>query len=99
MAGDAVGRDVQHAVMEPTDADITGIADAAPRAGTIGLDPVDTFAVLAPEFGRVVDRSVVHRLVLGFIDIGALGPIRADGDHLIAHGFLPNALTAVLLPF
>jgi hypothetical protein len=33
MAVDAVGRDVQHAVMEPADADVAGIVDVAHRRG------------------------------------------------------------------
>jgi hypothetical protein len=90
VAVDAVRRDVEHAVVEPADADIAGIVDVAHRVGRIGLDPVDPLAVLAPELNRVLDRGLVHRLVLGVVDIGALGPIRADGDQFVAHGHPPN---------
>ncbi len=92
MAIDAVGRHVQHAIVVPADTDVAGIVDIAHGAGAVRLDPVDTLAVLAPESSGILDRRFVHRLVLRFVDIGALGPIGADGDHLIGHGFPPVSL-------
>src|SRR5207342_1320037 len=89
MAVDAIGRHVQHAVVIPADVDIAGVVDVAHRARTVGLDPVYALAVFAPERGGIPDRSLVHRLVLGRIDIGALGPIGADVDQFIGHGFPP----------
>ena len=50
---DAVGRDVQHAVVEPADADIAGVVDVAHGARTVRLDPVDALAVLAPELDGI----------------------------------------------
>ena len=94
VAIDAVGRDVQHAVMEPADANLAVVIDVAHGAGAVGLDPVDALAVLAPELHRILDRGFVHRLVLGVVDIGALGPIRGNGDQFVAHGVpLPQCLS------
>jgi len=98
MAIDAVRRDVQHAVMEPADADIAGVVDVAHRAGAVGLDPIDPLAVLAPEPDRVLHRRLVHLLVFGVVDIGALGPLGADGDQFIAHGILPESLIGANCP-
>ena len=42
-------------------------------------------------WGEILDRGLVHRLVLGVVDIGALGPLRADVDQVIGHRFLPPA--------
>ena len=84
---DAVGRDVQHAIVEPADADVAVVVDVAHGRGAVGLDPVDPLAVFFPEFGGIRGRGLVHGLVLGVVDIGALGPVRTDGDHLIGHGF------------
>ena len=47
MTVDAVGGDVQHAVMEPADADIAGIIDVAHRIGTVGLDPMCLWTFLS----------------------------------------------------
>ena len=94
VAIDAIRRHVQDAVMEPADANIAGVVDIAHRARAVGLDPVDTLAVLAPELDRIGDRGVVHRLVLRLVDIGALGPVRADGDQFVAHEIPPECLVA-----
>jgi hypothetical protein len=94
MPVDAVGRHVQHAVVIPADMDVAGVVDVAHRPVAVGLDPVDALAVLAPEFGGILDRRFVHRLVFGVVDIGALGPFGADVDQFIGHRSLPPAFAA-----
>ena len=79
MAVDAVGRDVEGAVLEPFDRDI-GIGEGRVLDAGIGLDPVDTFAVLAPKRLGVSDRSFVHGAVHRVVDQGGFCPNTAGLD-------------------
>ena len=69
MAVDAVGRDVESAVLEPFDRDI-GIGEGRVLDAGLGLDPVDTFAVLTPKRLWVSDRSFVHGAVNRVVNQG-----------------------------
>ena len=73
MPVDAVGRDVERAVLVPLDRDVVGIVGGVLDLG-VGLDPVDALADLAPEPVRVLDRALVHRQVL-LVDPGAARPL------------------------
>ena len=61
VAVDAVGRDVELAVLEPFDRDVVVVERGVLDAG-VGLDPVEPPALLAPEGVRVGDRGGVHPL-------------------------------------
>ena len=54
---------VQGAIVEPLDADFTEVVVDVFDLG-VGLDPVQTFAVLAPECFGVVHRLGIHLLIL-----------------------------------
>jgi hypothetical protein len=89
MAVDAVLRDVGHAVLEPFDRDAMRIERGVLHLG-VRLDPVDAFAVLAPEAVRIRNRALVHRLVLGIVDEGALRPFHRNVVDLLAHARTPS---------
>ena len=73
MAVDAVGGDVEHAVLEPFDRDVAGREGGVLDLGE-GLDPVDALGLLGPESVGVADRARIHVAVFGLVDKGALGP-------------------------
>ena len=88
MAVDAVVGDVQRAVLEPFDRDVArrerGVLDLVER-----LDPVDALGLLGPEAVRVGDRALVHLLVLGLVDEGALLPLGGNlVDLVVGHRLL-----------
>ena len=72
MTVETIGRRVEGAVEIPFDMHIVrsigNILDLA-----IGLDPVDPFALFAPEALRIVDRLLVHFQIFVVIDPGVLG--------------------------
>jgi hypothetical protein len=80
MAVDAVGRDVESAVLEPFDRDI-GMGEGAVLDARVRPDPVDTFAVLAPKRLGVSDRRfVLARYIASSIkaDSATLGKLLKD---------------------
>ena len=73
MAVDAVVTDVQRAVLEPLDRHVVRVVGGVLHLAE-GLDPVDALGLLGPETVRVLDRSLIHLLVFGVVDEGALPP-------------------------
>ena len=103
VAVDAVGRNVQRAVLEPFDRDIAeferGILDLG-----IGLDPVDPLAFDGPEPLGVIDRGGVFGRILLGIDMGMGDEIRrcavkAGGLTRFCHKSLPDPKAAVRTAF
>src|SRR5262249_5126686 len=68
----------------PFDRDVVGRVRGVLHPG-VRLDPVDALAVLAPECVRIADRGLVHRLVLGVVDVGALRPFGGDFVNRVGH--------------
>jgi hypothetical protein len=85
VAVEAVGREVERAVLEPADAEVglveAGVLDLAER-----LDPVDPLRLFAPEALRVLGRgAVLGRVFLG-ADQGVLHPLFGDRvNRVLAH--------------
>ena len=77
MPVDAIGRDVEGAVLEPFDRHV-GIGERGVLDARIGLDPVEPLALLAPELIGVVDAFPVELLVLVLVDIRAFFPFLGD---------------------
>ena len=73
MAVDAIGADVERAVLVPADMEILGVVGDVLDLG-VGLDPVEALALLAPEGDGIGDRGLVEIAIFGIVDIGALGP-------------------------
>ena len=88
VAVDAVGADVERAVLVPFDRDVTRDRSSVLDLG-VRLDPVDPLADLAPEAGGVVDRALVHLLVLRIVDKGLGGPLRGHCVDLLRHARAP----------
>ena len=84
MAVDAVGADVERAVLVPLDGDVVGRVGGVLDLG-VGLDPVDALADLAPEPVGVLDRALVHRQVLLVVDPGAARPLGGYVVDLVRH--------------
>ena len=90
VAVNAVGRDVQRAVFEPADVDVAGSERRVFDLG-IGLDPVDTLAVLGPERFWVVHRCCVHLVIFVFVGVGVRREIGVRQIHAVfvfQHGSL-----------
>ena len=77
VAVDAVGGDVERAVLEPFDRDV-GIGEGGVLDARIGLDPVEALALLAPELVGLLDALRVELLVFVLVDEGALFPLLRD---------------------
>ncbi len=81
---DAIGRNVESAVFEPPDVNVTrvkgGVLDAL-----IGLDPIQAAPGLAPKTPRVLDRLFVKLLVVFVVNPSAFGPICRYGVDLLRH--------------
>jgi hypothetical protein len=75
---DAVVAGVERAVLEPADLHVAG--EACVLNPRIGLDPMQPFALLAPEGVRVAHRFVVHPGIAAFVDPGRLGDCFRNGD-------------------
>ena len=91
MPVDAIGRDVERAVMKPLDLDVA-LVGAVLDLG-VRLDPIDALAVLAPEPLLVLDRAFVHLAVFLVVDPRALGDrighriqVRRAFGGLFVHG-------------
>ena len=85
MPVEAVGRDVQRAVVIPADMDIARVADVLHLR--IGLDPVQALALLAPEFCRIGERGGIERVILGLVDPGGAGERCRDREKIVVgHG-------------
>ena len=69
MPVDAIGADVQRAILEPFDVHCAG-REAGVLDLRIGFDPVDPLAMLCPEPLGILDRGVIHRLVAVGGDMG-----------------------------
>src|SRR4051794_18955203 len=87
MAIDAIPGDVEDAILEPFDGNVTGGEGAILDLGE-GLDPVNAPALLGPESRGILHRARVHLLIFGLIDPGALCPFSADVINLLGHRFL-----------
>src|SRR5258708_20629344 len=89
MAVDAVPRDIEDAVLEPFDRNVSRrerrVLDLGER-----LHPADALGLLGPESVGIPDRPRVHLLVLGLIGPGALGPFHRHVVNLLRH---PTAYT------
>src|SRR5215213_4411684 len=66
MAVDAVGANVERAVLEPADMNIAGEADILDLA--VRLDPIQPLAVLTPESLWILDRLGIKAFVALSID-------------------------------
>ena len=89
MPVDAIVGDVRDPVLEPLDRHVVHVEAGVLDFG-VGLEPVDPFALFAPESIRITQRALVHLLVLGLIDPSALRPFGGDVIHLVRHEFLPR---------
>ncbi len=88
VAVDAVGADVERAVLVPLDRYVLGRVGGVLDLG-VGLDPVDALAHLAPEQGRLVDRALVHCQVFVVVEEGPARPLGGDVIDLVGHCALP----------
>src|SRR5271170_3890165 len=82
MPVDAVGGDVERAVLEPLDRDVAGkpgVLDLGKR-----LDPVDALAVLGPELVGMLDRIRVHLEIPRLVDPGALRRLARNGKSSLS---------------
>ena len=96
MAVDAIVGDVGHAILEPFDRDVVRIERDVLDLG-VGLEPMDPFALLAPEPVGVRERVRIHLFVLRCVDPGALGPIDGNFVHLLGHELLSRRPLAAAL--
>src|SRR5438093_9481610 len=84
MTIEAVGRDVQHAVIEPADMDLAGEGDVLHLCEW--LDPIQTAPVLRPKPFGVGDRFRIHPLVFGGVDPSGFGNfVRYRKECGVAH--------------
>src|ERR1700684_2518232 len=87
MTVDAVVSDVGRAILEPFDRDVLfgerGVLDLAEMRR-----PVDALGLLGPKAVGIGERAVVHFLVFGLADEGALGPLGGNFVDLIRHAVL-----------
>ena len=82
---DAIGADIERAVLEPFNRDV-GIGEACILDEAIGLDPIDPLALLAPELVRLIDALLVELLVLVLVDEGVFLPVLRDlVDSFLRH--------------
>ena len=85
MPVDAVGGDVERAVLEPFDRHVRR-PEGRVLDARVGLDPVDALADLAPERVGVGDRAVVEALIPLRVDPGAGRPVRRHRIERFRHG-------------
>src|SRR5258706_4614887 len=84
MAVDAVPRDIEDAVLEPFDRNVTRGEGYVLDLGE-GFHPADALGLFGPEPVGVLDRARIHLLVLGLIGPGALGPFGRDIINFLGH--------------
>ena len=77
---DAVGRDVERAVLEPFDVEIVRIPGDVLDPGE-RLDPVDALGLLRPEPFRILQRVRVHGVVFRSVDQRARLPILGNRNN------------------
>src|SRR4051794_39734835 len=84
MAVDTVPGDIENAILEPFDRNVSGrkrrVLDLGER-----LHPADALGLLGPEPVGIADRTGVHLLVLGLVDKGAFGPFRGYIVDFLGH--------------
>ncbi len=95
VAVDAVGRDIQFAVVEPTDAEVLDVEGDILDPGR-GADPVDALGDLGPEDLGLLDRALIAAQILLGADRGGGAEggrgVVDGGVILLAHGLcLPAA--------
>jgi hypothetical protein len=88
---DAIVSDVGDAVLEPFDRDVLGVERRVLDLGE-GREPVDALTVLGPKAFRIAHRPLVHLLVLGRVDPGALRRFGWNVIGLVGHGAPPRAI-------
>jgi hypothetical protein len=86
--------DIQHAIIEPADAEVGGIVGNVLDL-RVGREPVEAFALLGPEGLRIFDGGSVHVLVALRVHIRALGPFFRNGEDMLVHLFPPNLVRAL----
>src|SRR5215813_12371628 len=89
MSVDAVGGDVEGAILVPLDGDVVGSIGGILHA-RVGLDPVDALADLAPELVWILNGTLIHRQVFGAVHPGAARPFGGYVIDLVRHSFLPG---------
>src|SRR5215218_8185404 len=92
MPVDAIPGDVEDAILEPVDRDLTRRKGGVFDPGE-GLHPINALGMLGPETVRIGHRTRVHLLVLRLIDKGALRPLGGNIVNLLGHFILHHAAT------
>src|SRR5277367_6433663 len=86
MPVDAIGRDVERAVLEPFDEQIVRIPRNVLDLRE-GLHPVDALGLVAPEAVRIAVRARIHLFVFVGVDIGTGAPILWHGKEFVGHSW------------
>ena len=85
MPVDAIGADIERAVLEPFDRDVR-VGEARVLDDAVGLDPIDPLALFAPELVRLLDALAILLLVLVLVDEGLFLPVlRNLVDSFLRH--------------
>jgi hypothetical protein len=81
----AVGGDVELAIFEPFDGDVTGIVGAVLDLG-VGGHPVEDLALFSPEGVWILHRGLIHGLIASLVQQGVLADVGFDRvDLVLAH--------------
>src|SRR5215472_4554843 len=88
MSVDAVGGNIEHAVLEPAHVKILCLPGNVTYLRE-GLDPVDPRGLFLPEIIGIFDRLVIERGIVSRMDEAALLPLFGDRDDRIAHRVFP----------
>ena len=85
MAIQAVGRDVEQAILIPLDGDVARIVGGVLDAG-VGGHPVEDLALLPPEGVRILHRRLIHGFITFLVQQGAVADVGLDRvDLALAH--------------
>lgn len=84
VAVNAVGRNVERAVLEPFDRNVVIVVGSVLHLGE-RLDPVHPFAVLTPEAIGVFHGTLIHFLIFGIVDMRPRGNLRGNGKYGLSH--------------